>query len=317
MLPLTTMGQASLVQYPRYVATLEEFTGINVGFRPYGTLRAIFERHAREELNTEIALHHGLGLSAEPLRSSEALELEPALSPEIAAAILRPDEASVDSRLLTSALLEAARCSGVAVFHGKPATSIWKDRNRCKGLRVAGEKVEAKWSVIAAGAFSAGIEGAAIYAPVVPAKGQMVSLRCPGIRIERVLWSDEIYLVPRNDGRILAGATVERIGFNRDVTAGGISALLRDAIELVPSLSRATIDETWAGLRPDTPDHLPILGPCDLEGLLFATGHFRSGILLIPITARLIRSWITTQYSPIDWDRFSPMRFQSAAHTAI
>src|SRR2546430_14824471 len=133
------------------------------------------------------------------------------------------------------------------------------------------------------------IEGASAYAPVKPAKGQMIALRAENLEIERVLWSEKIYLVPRNNGRILAGATVEHVGFDKRVTAGGIERNLAAAIELVPGLKDARIEETWAGLRPDSADHLPILGPADLEGLVMATGHFRSGLLLTPLTARRIR----------------------------
>jgi glycine/D-amino acid oxidase-like deaminating enzyme len=139
----------------------------------------------------------------------------------------------------------------------------------------------------------------------------MVALRAEDVEIERVLWGEHIYLVPRNDGRILAGATVEYTGFDKRTTAGGIEKILSAAIELAPGLANARIEETWAGLRPDTPDHLPILGPTDMDGLLMATGHFRSGILLTPITARLIREWITEQSVSVDWDRFSPLRFQA------
>ncbi len=171
------------------------------------------------------------------------------------------------------------------------------------------EKVSAAWTIIAAGSFSANIAGVHTYAPVRPAKGQMISLRAGQTKIERVLWSDKIYLVPRNDGRILAGATVEYVGFDKNVTAGGVEKILNGALELAPDLANARVEETWAGLRPDSPDHLPILGPTDIDGLLIATGHFRSGILLTPITAQLIREWITQQSVSTDWDRFSPLRF--------
>lgn len=144
----------------------------------------------------------------------------------------------------------------------------------------------------------------------------MVALRADEVEIQRVLWSDKIYLVPRNDGRILAGATVEHVGFDKRTTAGGIQKILSAAIELAPELANARIEETWAGLRPDSPDHLPILGPTDVDGLLMATGHFRSGILLTPITARLIREWITEQRVSVDWSRFSPLRFRSAGAEA-
>jgi len=262
-------------------------------------------------------LHHGLGLRAEPLRAEDARELEPSLSEDLEVAVLRPDEASVDNRAMTQAVLEAARRSGVQFFPGIGAEAIWREGDRCVGLHLKNEKIEAQWTVIAAGCFSAGIEGVGAYAPVRPAKGQMIALRADDLHIERVLWSEKIYLVPRNDGRILAGATVEYTGFEKGLTAGGLEKILGGAIELSPGLATARVEETWAGLRPDSPDHLPIIGPTDLGGLLIATGHFRGGILLTPITARLVSEWVTQQRVSVDWDRFSPMRFQSAsAHRA-
>src|SRR6185369_6270550 len=186
-------------------------------------------------------------------------------------------------------VLAAAQRSGAEIFAGQVVEGIWREGGRCAGLRPRGENAAAKWTVVAAGAFSSQIDGAQAYAPVRPAKGQILALRVDGLEMERVLWSDKIYLVPRNDGRTVAGATVEYVGFEKGVTAGVV--------------------ETWSGLRPDSPDHLPILGPTDVDGLLMATGHFRSGVLLTPITARLMREWITLQRVSLDWDRFSPLRF--------
>jgi glycine oxidase len=316
MIPLVSLGKASLALYPEFVAMVEEIYGESVGYRPKGTLEALFSPDARAELSTVIALHHGLGLKAEPLRAEDARALEPALSEDLEAAVLRPEEASVDNRALTRSVLEAAQRSGVEIFSGSGAEAIWSESGRCVGLKLKNEKVQAEWTIIAAGCFSAGIEGVTRYAPVVPAKGQMVSLRAEEIEIERVLWSEKLYLVPRNDGRILAGATVEHVGFDKALTAGAIEKILQAAIELAPRLSSARIEEMWAGLRPDSPDHLPILGPTDMEGLLMATGHFRSGITLTPITARLVRQWVTEQRVGVDWDRFSPMRFESASADA-
>jgi len=301
----------SLALYPEFVVQVEEISGMNTGFRSKGTLEALFSGDAKAELSTIIALHHGLGLKAEPLRAADARKLEPALSEDVEAAVLRPDERSVDNRILTSAVLEAARRSGAEIFADNGVKAIWREGQRCAGLILQNEKVEATWTIIAAGCFSAAIDGIAAYAPLRPAKGQMVALRAEDVEIERVLWGEHIYLVPRNDGRILAGATVEYTGFDKRTTAGGIEKILSAAIELAPGLANARIEETWAGLRPDTPDHLPILGPTDMDGLLMATGHFRSGILLTPITARLIREWITEQSVSVDWDRFSPLRFQA------
>jgi glycine oxidase len=313
---MVPLGKASLSLYPEFIAQVEEISGKSAGFRAKGTLEALFSHDTKAELSTIIALHHGLGLKAEPLRAEDARELEPALSEEVEAAVLRPDECSVDNRALTSAVLDAAQRSGAEIHSGNGAKAIWREGDRCRGLILQNEKVEAKWTIIAAGSFSAAIDGVATYAPVRPAKGQMVALRAEDVDIVRVLWSEHIYLVPRNDGRILAGATVEYVGFDKRTTAGGIEKILSAAIDLAPRLANARIEETWAGLRPDSPDHLPILGPADLEGLLMATGHFRSGILLTPITARLIREWITEQKVSLDWDRFSPLRFQSAAADA-
>src|SRR6266853_2401864 len=316
MVAMVPLGKASLALSPEFVAQVEETSSRSVGFRPKGTLEALFSHDTKAKLSTIIALHHGLGLKAEPLRAEDARELEPALSEEVEAAVLRPEEASVDNRALTAAILEASQRSGAEIFSGNGVKAIWHEGNRCAGLVLQNEKVEAKWTVIAAGCFSATIDGIAQYAPVRPAKGQMVALRADDLKIDRVLWSEKIYLVSRNDGRIVAGATVEHAGFDKRVTAGGIERILSAAIELAPDLANARIEETWAGLRPDSTDHLPILGPTDIDGLLMATGHFRSGILLTPITARLVREWITEQRVSVDWDRFSPLRFQSAATDA-
>lgn len=312
MVAMVPLGKASRALYPDFVAQVEEISGKSAGFRAKGTLEALFSHDTKAELSTIIALHHGLGLNAEPLRAEAARELEPALSEEVEAAVLRPDEASVDNRALTAAILEAAQRCGAEIFPGNGAKALWREGHRCAGLILQDEKVEAKWTIIAAGCFSAAIEGIAPYAPVRPAKGQMVALRADDVKMERVLWSERIYLVPRNDGRIVAGATVEYAGFDKRTTAGGIGKILSAAIDLAPGLANARIEETWAGLRPDSPDHLPILGPTDIDGLLMATGHFRSGILLTPITARLVREWITHQSVSVDWDRFSPLRFQDA-----
>ena len=299
-----------------YIATVEELSGITTGYRARGTIVALFSQHAREELNTIVALHRGLGLQAEAISAKEAREMEPALSEEVAAAVLRPEEASVDNRLLAKALLEASKRSGVEVHAGAGVQSIWREGTRCAGASVQGEKISAKFTIIAAGSFSSQIAGVEEYAPVVPAKGQMLSLRCDAAKIDRVLWSERIYIVPRNDGRILCGATMEHVGFDRAVTAGGIHSNLNGAIEMAPVLAQASVEETWAGLRPDTPDHLPILGPTDLEGLFIATGHFRSGVLLTPITAKLMAEFVVGKTPSMDCSRFNPMRFRAAKESA-
>ncbi|HLK03968.1 MAG TPA: glycine oxidase ThiO [Candidatus Acidoferrum sp.] len=312
MIGMVPLGKASMALYPDFVAEVEAFSGQSVGYRAKGTVEALTSRHAREELSTIIALHHGLGLKAEALSAADARELEPSLREDLEAAVLRPDEACIDNRLLTQALLACAKKSGAEIFPNTCVRAIWNEGGACKGVVAGAERVAAGQTVIAAGCFSSQIEGVEKYAPVRPAKGQMISLTCPEAKIERVLWGDHIYLVPRNDGRVLAGATVEYTGFDKTLTAGGQRKLFSAAIDLVPAFENARVEETWAGLRPDSPDHLPILGPTDIAGLTIATGHFRSGVLLTPITAKLVREWITMGRVSQDWERFSPLRFVRA-----
>ncbi len=312
MASLLPISLASVHLYPEFIERVEKLSGRTVGYRKDGALDLLLNGTGPKEIDDILALHRGAGLRAEALSGSEAREIEPALTGELRAAVHRPDEASVDNRLLTGATLEAARRKSAEIFPGNGAKALWVEGNSCKGLELQNGRVEARWTVIAAGCFSAQIEGVAAYAPVTPAKGQMMALRCDSVNLKKDLWCGHMYLVPRHDGRIIAGSTVEYEGFDRSVTAAGMKKILSGAISLVPALESARIEETWAGLRPDSPDHLPILGPTDLNGLLIATGHFRSGILLTPVTARLIREWVTTQKVSEDWAPFSPMRFQQA-----
>jgi glycine oxidase len=316
MISMVPIGTTSLAMYPEFIRDVEELSGIQTGYRAKGTVEALFSRHAREELNTIVALHRGLGLSAEAISAQEARDLEPDLSAEMEAAVLRPDEASVDNRLLANALVEAARRSGAEIHAGARVEAVYREGSQCRGAVVRREQIFAKHTIVAAGSFSAQIAGVEEYAPVRPTKGQMISLRCEAAQIQRVLWSERIYVVPRNDGRILCGATVENAGFDKKVTAGGIHANLDAAIELAPILARAYVEDTWAGLRPDSPDHLPIIGPTDVDGLLIATGHFRSGVLLTPITAKLISEFVLEKIPSMAWEKFNPMRFLAAKETA-
>ncbi|HTZ47196.1 MAG TPA: glycine oxidase ThiO [Verrucomicrobiae bacterium] len=316
MIPFVPMSLASVALYPDFIRRVEALSGISVGYRKFGALDVLLDGDVQEELSTVIALQHGVGLKAQALTGEQARQMEPALTEEMEAAIFREDEASLDTRALTEGTLKAAERKGVQIFAKNGAKALWKAGGRCRGLVLENGEVEAKWTVIAAGCYSARIAGAEAYAPVFPAKGQMLALRCESVEIKRILWLEHKYLVPRSDGRIIAGSTIERTGFDHDVTAGGVRLILSEVMKMVPGLEQARIEETWAGLRPDSPDHLPIIGPTDVEGLLIATGHFRSGILLAPVTARMIREWVCTQKVSVDWERVSPIRFVEAARGA-
>jgi glycine oxidase len=322
-IPLVPLGRASLELYPEFVATVEEASGCTVGYRHKGTLEIFFGRDAERKLSTLIALHHGLGLPSEALRLEEARRLEPALSGEARAAVLLPYEASVDTRALTDAVLAAASVQGVTTRAGAAVTSLVVEAGRCLGVVAGGEKFLAKHVVLAAGCYSGEIEGLRNYAPTHPVRGQMVALRSSKARLNCVLRTERGYIVPRDDGRpqkLVVGSTLENAGFEKSVTPAGLEQILRATLELVPELADAALVETWSGLRPDTPDHLPVLGPTDIEGLVIATGHYRNGILLAPVTAKLIGEWLIEQRTSLPLEAFSPLRFpaaekSSAAHS--
>lgn len=315
-IPLVPLGRASLEIYPEFKAAVEEASGENVGFRPHGAMEAFFDHDAERKLSTLIALHHGLGIRTEVLRVEEAFELEPRLNRELRAAALLRFEACVDNRALTHAVLRAAELSGAEIHTGCAVESLLLSARRCTGVVAAGQRMEAGNVVIAAGCFSSGIEGAARYAPTRPVRGQMVALSSERLELGHVLRSEYGYIVPRGGGRYVAGSTMESAGFEKRVTPQGIGRILATAVEIVPELKDAAIVETWSGLRPDTPDHLPLLGPTDVEGLLIATGHFRNGILLAPITAKLVADWLTGGRTSVSWEAFSPMRFSEAARAS-
>lgn len=315
-IPLVPLGRASLQIYPEFVAAVEGTSGEKVGFRPCGALETLFAHDAERELSTLIALHHGLGLDTEVLRVEEAFELEPHLNRDLGAAALLRREAAVDNRALTRAVYRAIGALGVEVRSGCAVESVLRAANRCTGVVTSGRRIEAKNVVIAAGCFSSSIEGVARYVPTRPVRGQMVAIRSERVEVGHVLRSERGYIVPRGGGLCVAGSTLENVGFEKQITPQGIGGIFSMAIEMIPKLAGAAIQETWCGLRPDTPDHLPCLGPTDVEGLLIATGHFRNGILLTPITARLVADWITGQQTSVSCEAFSPMRFAEAARAS-
>jgi glycine oxidase len=313
---LLPLAKASLDLYPKFIAEIEGSGGHATGFRREGALQLFLTSQGENERDSFIEEHHQRGLKAEPITIADARAMEPSIGPAISAAAWLPEEASVDPRALTQAILAAARSHGTEIRTGVEVTSVVLGGDRCTGVIASGVKISAGHVVIAAGAFTAAIDPLKLYAPTRPVRGQMIALRPVGAPPYRVLRSENGYLVPRLDGRIVAGSTLEDAGFDKRVTPSGLVEILNAAIELVPSLSRAEIIETWSGLRPDTPDHLPVLGPTDLEGLYMATGHYRNGILLAPITAKLICEWLTGREPSLKVDRFSPLRFVEAMRGA-
>jgi glycine oxidase len=317
-IPLVPLARASLKIYSEFVAGVESASGMSAGFRPYGAIETFFHAGAENKLPAMIAQHKTLGLDTELLHVEDAVVLEPHISREIRAAAILPGEAAVDNRAFTHAILRAAEISGVEFCANSSVEKLLRDETgKCVGVIASGEKIFGKRLVIAAGFASSTIEGIAQYAPTIPMRGQMVALQSETVDLHRVVRSERGYIVPRGNGRCVTGSTIENVGVEKRVTPEGINKILNAAVEMVPALKNAAIVETWCGLRPDTPDHLPSLGPTDIEGLLIATGHFRNGILLAPITAKLIVEWISSGKTSANWEVFSPMRFAKlSAHTA-
>jgi glycine oxidase len=314
-LPLVPLAQESLRIYPEFVRALEEASGRAVDYTRKGTLQIFPSPSAEAQRDAMLAGHRELGLASEPVSLAEARKLEPALCPAAGAVLRLPQEETVDPRLLMDAVLAAAINRGVEVRSGCPVTSVMQQGGHSTGVVASAEVIQAKHVIIAAGCYSAEVGGRMGLRipsiPTRPVRGQMLALRRQGLALRHVLRSERGYLVPRSDGRIVAGSTLEDAGFDKSVTAAGVRQIREAALELCPGLAGAETLETWAGLRPGTPDDLPILGFTDVEGLILATGHYRNGILLAPITAKLVRDWIIDRSSRFDMQAFSPLRFQS------
>ncbi len=319
-LPLVPLGRESLRLYPDFVKAIEEASGESACLRWEGTLELFFGAEAQADQDRRVALCRSLGLKADAVDSTTARLWEPALGPDSSSALWLPDEGTVEPRALTSAVIAAARRRGVEIFPSCPITQVLQRNGLCVGVVAGGEDIFASCVVVAAGCYSSLItsDSASVvrFAPTRPVRGQMMALRAEGAGIRRVLRSERGYLVPRRDGRIVAGSTSEDAGFEKRVTPEGIKKIFDAATELLPALAAAVVAETWSGLRPGTPDDLPILGPTEIDGLLIATGHYRNGILLAPVTARLLRQWIVTGKTEFDDAAFSPLRFKQQAVSA-
>ena len=306
--PFLSLCLRSRALYPGFVEEVLALSGIGVGFRASGVLHLAFGEASLERLRVRVALQRSIGLNAELLDGRGVLALEPAVNPAVQGAAHFPEDASVDNRLLVRAVSMAAARSGVRFIAGH-VRALLELAGRVGGVDVDGARLEAHAVVVAAGAWTGLVPGCGVSPRQVrPARGQMVMLRSRLPLFQRVVFSDQGYLVPRDDGHLLAGSTLEFEGFAKEVTAAGLKHILALALELAPGLANLPVVEVWAGLRPFTEDHLPILGPGPLPGLFLASGHFRNGILLAPVTAELLAQAVLSQapslsLEPFRWDR--------------
>ena len=318
------LGLRSADMWPAFAQELQAAAGQQIGFLATGTLLLARDGDEARELERQIAFRDSLGLATNRLRASETREREPALAPRVRLALEAPDDHSVDPRLVLAALRIACESAGVRLREHAPVARIEVDaagqrvagvtlgqtvkaptptgaaasssraptpvRAARRGARRDGEFLAAEHLVIASGAWSGQIEGIAERVPVRPVRGQLLRLRDPGGPglLSSVVRFDGGYLVPRADGRYVLGATVEERGYDVQPDAGGVYELLREAIEVVPGVRELKIEELCVGLRPGTPDNAPAIGRGALDGLTWATGHHRNGILLAPLTAQLV-----------------------------
>ncbi|GGL09329.1 glycine oxidase ThiO [Sphaerisporangium melleum] len=291
--PLLRLGLASLARWPAFAAELSEEAGMDVDHRTDGTLDVAFTADDLVALEEMAGFLEKLSLPVERLTGRECRRAEPMLAPGVRGGILASGDAWVDPRRVTAALLAALARRGVQIVTDRVTGLVTTDRT-VTGVRCAsGATFWAGLVVLAAGAWSGSLDGLPPEAlpPVRPVKGQIMRLRgAPGLLtrcVRGMVHGSRAYLVPRGDGEIVLGATQEEMGFDTRVTAGALWELLRDARELVPGITELEVADVSAGLRPGTPDNLPVIGPSGLDGLVLATGHHRGGVLLAPLTADL------------------------------
>jgi glycine oxidase len=303
-------GLKSRSMYKDFVAHLQERSGIDAQLREEGALFVSIE-NLKDHADSWTSWQIEAGLKLEEITAAELFKLEPAVTKAARRAFFIPDDHQVDNRLLMDALSIAIKRAGVEVLEGVEVTALLVNEERAQGLLCGDQQMHAGAVLLAAGSWSGKLlESVGLKAKTIPARGQMIAVRSSAIR--HVLHSSEVYLVPRNDGRLLIGATIEYAGFEKANTAKGLHSLLDAALALAPEISSAEIVETWSGLRPDTIDHLPILGQTSIENLWLATGHFRNGILLAPATAELIARSILKGRDEDEVKPFSALRFEAS-----
>jgi glycine oxidase len=316
---LLRLGLASLERYPSFVAELEAASGLAVPLRTRGTLQIGFDADDMRALDELYRYHRELDLPAERLTPGAARRLEPALTPRLRGALHVRSDHSVDARALHSALAVATARAGVRVEPHR-VTALRRDGERVSGLALAdGRTLSGDAVVVALGAWSADLPGLDPL-PVRPVKGQILRLRGEGLldgTVRALVRGRTAYLVPLGPDELIVGATVEEKGFDPTVTAGAVLDLLRDAVEVVPGVSELALAETLVRFRPGTPDNAPLLGPAGRPGLVLATGHYRNGLLLTPVTADAIADLLAGGGLPAVATGFGPERFDTCLDRTV
>ncbi|MCM3872420.1 MAG: glycine oxidase ThiO [Pyrinomonadaceae bacterium] len=304
--------------YPTFAAALREETGIDCELDRTGTLYLAFTDHDQGEIEHRYDWQVRAGLTVQKLTPADARTLEPCISESVRGALKFPDDIQVENRRLLSALIQANEKLGVRVMTASTVESVRIDCGRVQGVETARGFISTEQVVVSGGAWSSFIKILNAASPnprIEPVKGQMVCFDSTDVApnlARHVIYSPRGYLVPRRDGRILSGSTTEQAGFDKEVTGAGVHSILSNALEISPRIADLPLIGVWAGLRPRAHDSLPVLGPCEqIPGLVFATGHYRNGILLAPITGELIADAIVDNVVSAALNAFSSDRFTS------
>ena len=315
---LVALGRESQARWPAFAAELQDATGIDVELRTEGTLIVASTADDQARLHHQLVFQQKLGLPLHWISAAETRRREPHLAGKLAGAVFSPEDHQVENRKLADALRIAAQSAGAAIREHTPVNEVSVGGGRADGVVLTdGTKIPAEVVVLAAGAWSRSIGGLPreMRPPVRPIKGQMLALRMEVAAplLNHVVWAPGVYLVPRRDGRLIVGATVEEKAFDNAITAGGLLALLDAAWRVVPSVEELPVEEMWVGHRPGSRDDAPILGPAQVGGLVYATGHHRNGILLAPVTADMIarlvlEGTLDPAIRPFGIERFAPAR---------
>lgn len=304
---------ASRASYPAFAESLREETGTDIELERTGTLYLAFTEHDEEEISNRYDWQRRVSLPVERLSADEVRRLEPCISPQVRAALRFPLDVQVENRRLVAALAASIEKHEVSLLTETYVKSLLIERGRVEGVETSRGKVSTPTVVVACGAWTSFIASSDKAAPPIgiePVRGQMLCFEMNPRLMRHVIYSQRGYVVPRLDGRLLAGSTTEHAGFNKCVTAGGINTITTHALEITPAIENLPLVDSWAGLRPRAEDDLPVLGACeDVQGLFYATGHYRNGILLAPLTGELIAEQITTGVAPPQLQAFSPNRF--------
>ena len=293
--------------YPNFASALKEETGVDIELDTTGTLYLAFTEDDQREIDERYEWQSRAGLPVEKLTSADAQVIEPCIALKTSGALRFPQDIQVENRRLLSALTNSVTQLGVHVLSGINVEAVQTTNYRVTGVATSRGSIPCSVVVIAAGAWTSFINSTI---KVEPVRGQIICLTAKPQLTRHVIYSPRGYIVPRQDGRLLAGSTSELVGFAKEVTAGGISTILQNAVEIAPAISALPVTDSWAGLRPKAADGLPVLGPCgEIDGLIYATGHYRNGILLAPITGELVTQTIVEGIVPTELAPFSPDRF--------